>query len=195
MLGGLAVAREANFINNPEVSAEAVGIATYDPNWPVMFAHEAERLRSALDTDLVVSIDHFGSTSIPGLAAKPVIDILIGVKNLESTQKRIVEPLDSLGYDLHAQNPISNALILVKGAPPRGARRTHIVHVAQSGVGRIWTGPMFRDLLRANPLVAAKYEQLKRVLAERYRLDRFSYTRAKREFIEGALARAARNRE
>jgi GrpB-like predicted nucleotidyltransferase (UPF0157 family) len=161
-----------------------VEIVPYDPAWATLFATEAEKLRAVLDPGQIVGIEHFGSTAVPGLAAKPIIDILIAVKSLTRAKSTMVEPIIALGYAYWAENPKTDRMFFVKGMPPYGERRTHHVHIAEPG-GEMWRRRLaFRDHLRADPAEARRYEALKRDLAARYPDDRERYTDAKTEYVE-----------
>jgi GrpB-like predicted nucleotidyltransferase (UPF0157 family) len=168
-----------------------IEIVAYDPAWPSMFEAEAAQLWAVLDGNLIAGLEHFGSTAIPGLAAKPVIDILIAVRSLDEARRSFIDPLRQLGYVFWADNPRTDRLFFVKGMPPYGERRTHHVHVTERD-GELWQRLLFRDYLRANPEVAHRYERLKRDLARRFRSDREAYTDAKSAFVEEIMAVAVR---
>jgi GrpB-like predicted nucleotidyltransferase (UPF0157 family) len=129
---------------------DEVEIVAYDPRWPAMFAEEALLLRRALDDGLVVGVEHFGSTAIPGMAAKPIIDILVAVRSLAAARTTVIDPLQRLGYVFWAENPKTDRMFFVKGMPPYGARRTHHVHITEPA-GEPWSNLLFRDYLRAHP--------------------------------------------
>ncbi len=103
---------------------DEVEIVDYDPRWPRLFDEEAERLRAVLDPSLIVGLEHFGSTAIPGLSAKPIIDILIAVRSLAAAQASFVDALRRLDYVYWADNPKKDRLFFVKGMPPFGSKRT-----------------------------------------------------------------------
>jgi len=174
---------------------DEIEIVPYDPDWPNLFATEAARLRDALEPGLIIGLEHFGSTAVPGLAAKPIIDILIAVRDLETARSRMVVPLQRQGYAFWADNPKTDRLFFVKGlifgenGALEGARRTHHVHVAEPDA-EPWRRLPFRDYLRAHPAEALRYENLKRQLAVRYATDREAYTAAKEDFIGEILAKA-----
>ena len=145
---------------------------------------EAERLRAVLKPGEVLGIEHFGNTASAGLAAKPIIDILIGVVSLARAKATMVEPIRALGYVYWAENPKTDRMFFVKGMPPHGERRTHHVHITEPD-GEMWQRRLpFRDYLRANPDEARRYEVLKRDLAARFPGDRERYTEAKTEYVE-----------
>jgi GrpB-like predicted nucleotidyltransferase (UPF0157 family) len=171
---------------------DEIEIVAYDPRWPSMFAEEAARLRAALNPRDILDIQHFGSTAIPGLCAKPIIDILIAVPSLAGARERFVTPLDALGYAFWADNPKQDRLFFVKGLPPYGTGRTHHVHVAEPNA-EPWLRLPFRDYLRTHPEAAKRYEALKLDLARRYRDDREAYTAAKEDFVREILTKVARD--
>ena len=170
---------------------DEVEIVDYDPRWPILFDEEAERLRATLDPSLIVGLEHFGSTAIPGLSAKPIIDILIAVRSLADAQANFVEPLRNLDYVYWAENPRKDRLFFVKGMPPFGSRRSHHVHVTEPH-GEMWQRLAFRDYLRAHPEEAAIYEQLKRRLATEHKRDREAYTDAKSAYVESVMRKVIR---
>ena len=172
---------------------DEIEIVEYDGHWPSMFDEEAALLRQALDGDLVVGVEHFGSTAIPGMAAKPIIDILVGVRSLVEARAVVIEPLQRLGYVFWADNPKTDRMFFVKGMPPYGVRRTHHVHIAEPA-GEMWSRLAFRDYLTARPDEAQRYERLKRDLAAIHRADREAYTDAKAAFVEEILDKAKRGR-
>lgn len=166
-----------------------VHISDYDPAWPRLFALEAERLRAVLEPTLVVGIEHFGSTAVPGLAAKPIIDILIAVTSLARAKATVIPAILALGYVYWEDNPKPDRMFFVKGMPPYGARRTHHIHISEPE-GEMWQRRLvFRDHLAAHPDEARRYEALKRDLAARYSTDREAYTDAKAAYIEGLYSK------
>jgi GrpB-like predicted nucleotidyltransferase (UPF0157 family) len=168
---------------------DEIEIVPYDPHWPALFAAEAARLRAVLDPNLILGLEHFGSTAIPGLAAKPIIDILIAVLSLAEAQATAIAPLENLGYLHWYDNPKTDRMFFVKGLPPHGARRTHHIHMTEQ-TGEMWQRLAFRDYLRAHPDEAARYESLKRDLATQHRDDREAYTDAKEAYIQAVMAKA-----
>jgi GrpB-like predicted nucleotidyltransferase (UPF0157 family) len=170
---------------------DEIEIVEYDPRWPILFDQEAKRLRATLDPSLIVGLEHFGSTAIPGLSAKPIIDILIAVRSLADAQVAFVEELRSLEYVYWADNPKKDRMFFVKGMPPFGSRRSHHVHVTEPN-GEMWQRLAFRDYLRTHPEEAADYERLKRRLAAKHQTDREAYTDAKSAYVETVMRRAAR---
>jgi len=166
----------------PEAPVE---IVPYDPSWPRQFADEAKILRRALAPWIVGSIEHIGSTAVPGLAAKPVIDIMLGVPSLDASRPAI-EVATELGYR-YAPYQVDVEHWFCK---PSFSFRTHHLHMIPAGTPQWRRSIAFRDYLIAHPEVAAEYEILKRRLAAEHRLDREAYTVAKRPFIDRVTARA-----
>lgn len=146
--------------------------------WAALYHAEAERLRPAIGT-LVVAIEHFGSTAIPGIKAKPILDILVGLERFEDGL-RLVAPLEALGYDYVGTDMVPNDHLFGLGQV-----RTVLLHAVEHG-GYHWTRNLrFRDRLRADPALAARYEALKVELAARFADQRAAYTAAKQAFIDG----------
>jgi GrpB-like predicted nucleotidyltransferase (UPF0157 family) len=168
---------------------DEVEIVDYDPRWPTLFDEEAKRLRAILDPSSIAGLEHFGSTAVPGLSAKPIMDILIAVRSLADAQTSFVEALRKLDYVYWADNPKKDRMFFVKGMPPFGSRRSHHVHVTETH-GEMLQRLAFRDYLRAHPKEAGIYEQLKRRLATEHQTDREAYTDAKSAYIESVMRKA-----
>ena len=168
---------------------DEVEIVNYDPRWPVLFNEEAKRLRAVLDPSLILGLEHFGSTAVPNLSAKPIIDILIAVRSLTDAQATLVEALRKLDYVYWADNPKKDRMFFVKGMPPFGSRRSHHVHVTEPH-GEMWQRLAFRDYLRAHPEESGTYERLKRRLAGEHQTDREAYADAKSAYVESVMRKA-----
>lgn len=166
-----------------------IEIAAYDPAWPSKFEAEAAWLHKALPADLILDIQHYGSTAVPGLDAKPIIDILLATPDLAGARAAFPVLLEAEGYAFWADNPKTDRLFFVKGQPPLAAR-THHLHVTEP-TGELWSQLAFRDHLRRHPQDAATYAALKRDLAYRHRADREAYTAAKGDFIRALTPHAA----
>jgi len=155
-----------------------IEIVEYDPSWPASYIAECGRLAPLLPG---VRIDHIGSTAVPGLAAKPVIDMIALVDDFDAPIAALVE---QGGYQLPAR---FNATLVHRRflCYPTTLHRTHHLHLVdqREGLDRCLR---FRDSLRANPKLAAEYATLKRALAARFRADREGYTEAKSKFINDA---------
>jgi len=159
---------------------EPVVLQAYDAHWPGMFEAERERLLALFPHDFM-AIEHIGSTAVPGLAAKPVIDILAGVASMEAA-RALVTPLCKQGYTTSAE---FNATLADRQWLMRWAdgRRTHHLHLVVHG-GPVWAQRLrFRDALRADPALAWNYAALKTELAAKYPTDREAYTEAKAAFV------------
>jgi len=166
---------------------DRIEIVPYDPKWPGLFTLEKEALRQALGRFAGLRIEHFGSTAVPSLAAKPILDILVGVSSKEAWP-RMIQPLAALGY-VHGPGAFDDAVhwFFVKGMPPYGEKRTHQIHLYELE-SEGWRRELaFRDHLRAHPADTLQYEALKRELAAKFATDREAYTQAKTEFIQNVL--------
>lgn len=165
-----------------------VELEPYNDEWQRAFETEAERVRSALG-DRIVALEHVGSTAIEGLAAKPIIDMLLVVESL-THEKRWIDQFENLNYAFRPDDSVSDRLFFAKG-PER--ERTHYLSVTERGSNTHVEQLLFRDYLRRNPTRADEYERLKRDLANRYPDDRSAYTDRKSQFVRRVL-REARNR-
>jgi GrpB-like predicted nucleotidyltransferase (UPF0157 family) len=170
-----------------------VSIQPYDAAWPESFRRERDYLLSCLPNDLLGRIEHFGSTAVPGLAAKPIVDMLVEVTDLEAVKGRIVPLLEAQGYDYFWRatkgEDVPPFYAWFIGRNPATRERTHHIHMVEGHFPH-WDSLRFRDYLIANPNVAREYEALKRQLATEHAHDRVAYTRAKSEFIERVTAAA-----
>ena len=172
--------------------AEPVTISPYDPEWPRLFAAESAQLRACLPPALVGRIEHFGSTAVPGLAAKPVVDMLVEVPSLEVVQTVIAPILTARGYEYFWrpswQNPDrpEYAWFIKRDA---GGKRTHHIHMLEPQSSE-WERVLFRDYLIAHPELAEEYGALKTRIAQAFPNDRIGYAKAKTEFITRVTAAA-----
>lgn len=160
---------------------EDVDFQAYNDEWPAIFVAERDRLLSLLPLSFV-DIEHIGSTAVPGLMAKPVIDILAGVASMAEARSLSPVLLDA-GYTTSAE---FNATLSDRQWFMRWAegRRTHHLHVVVHG-GPAWTQRLrFRDALRSDAVLAARYAALKATLALRHGADREAYTEAKSAFVQ-----------
>ncbi len=165
-------------------SGSAVRIVDYDPAWPARFTEIGSALRRALG-GVALRIDHIGSTSVPGLAAKPVIDIQVSVARLEPVAV-FRDPLVDIGLVYRADNP-ERTKRYFREAP--GQPRTHI-HVRRAGSFSEQFPLLFRDFLRVDQPAASDYASIKRTLAQRHRRDRQAYTDAKATICWQIIQRA-----
>ena len=166
----------------------SVEIVSYDPAWPSLFQQERALLDAALGEWLAGPIEHFGSTAVPGLAAKPVIDIMAGVESLDGSRAAITAA-GGLGYVYYPYRPD----VMHWFCKPSAAFRTHHLHLVPLN-SRLWIERLaFRDYLREAPAVAAEYSEMKIGLAKQFEFDREAYTDAKGPFIQRVLALALPN--
>jgi GrpB-like predicted nucleotidyltransferase (UPF0157 family) len=167
------------------VLQENVSVVPYEPAWPRMFEEEKRHLLDCLPQDLIRRIEHFGSTAIPGLAAKPIVDVLVEVSSLQETKARIAPVLEAEGYEYfwratHGESgPPFYAWFIKRNS---AGVRTHHVHMVESDFEH-WDRLLFRDYLIDHPKTAKEYEALKLALARDYPNDRVAYTRGKTEFV------------
>lgn len=163
---------------------EEVRISAHDSRWAAQFVGERDRLLDILPGRFA-AIEHIGSTSVPRLSAKPIIDILAGVSAL-SEADALLEPLCRHGYETSGE---FNATLPDRRWLMRHAfgRRTHHLHLVVFG-GDQWNRHLqFRDMMRADSAIAARYARLKQELAEQHRHDRETYSLAKTAFIDDVL--------
>ena len=160
---------------------EPVIIVPYDPRWPQDFATIAALLAKALGP-LALSIQHVGSTAVPGLAAKPIIDIDIVIDSDEALD-RVVARLAGAGYRYEGEKGIAGRYAFTQ---PQGLPRHHC-YVCAGSNPELLRHLQFRDALRGDPELIATYGQLKQSLAAQFGDDRVGYSDAKSEFIESVL--------
>jgi len=161
-----------------------ITIVPYSLDWPSLFEKEAKHLHAVLG-NLSHEIHHIGSTSVPGLKAKPIIDILMDVSSLEQLDLK-TQDFEQIGYEVMGEYGISGRRYFRKG----GDHRTHHVHAFQSGDPHIIRHLAFRDYLRKNPTVADEYGQLKWEIAQSCGHDIGTYGDRKDPFIKLHEARA-----
>ena len=167
------------------VAEEPIYLVPYDPTWPRHFEEERARLARVLSPWLEGPIEHIGSTAVPGLTAKPVIDIMAAVRDLSSSLDARAA-LASLDYVYFPYRPD----VMHWFCKPSPARRTHHLHLVPVE-SALWAERLvFRDYLRSSPATAAEYAALKTSLAAQHRFDREAYTDAKGAFVQSILDRA-----
>lgn len=174
-----------------ELTREPIAITPYDPAWPARYAAEEARLIAALPADLHTRIAHIGSTAVPGLSAKPIIDIQVEVTDPDRVRREAVPLLQALGYEFIWRPTMGErapyyAWFIGRHPDGRRAFHVHMVEPDEATVDRL----LFRDFLRAHPDVARQYEALKQQLATAHPADRAAYTQAKTPFIANVLRRA-----
>lgn len=164
-----------------------VRVVEYDDRWPELFIAEQRRIREHCGA-LPLSLEHVGGTSIAGMCAKPVLDIIAGRPSLAPARDYVCA-FEELGYQHRGERGVSGREFFCKGEP-----RTHHLHLVVEG-GPLWREYVaFRDYLRAHADVAREFARLKRILAERFARDREGYMQAKSVQVEEILrlARAER---
>ena len=173
----------AAWVTEPPKLTGKIRVVDYDPDWPRLFRREAERIRAVLG-ERVVRLEHVGSTSVPGLAAKPILDLLAG-RAPDVPLEGYVAALEAAGYTWRGENGVPGRHYFVRGEP-----RSRHLHLVELG-GAHWRRHLaFRDALRARPALAAEYAALKHGLAARHANDREAYTDSKTAFVKDVLKAA-----
>ena len=168
---------------SPREGDAPVEVVAYDDSWPSRFESERLLLEAVLAPWLAGSIEHIGSTAVPLLPAKPVIDIMAPVHTLEGSRAAI-EAATSAGYVYYPYK----AEVMHWFCKPSPYLRTHHLHLVPFG-SSLWHRRLgFRDALRKSPALTAEYAELKLRLAETFRLDREAYTEAKAPFVKRVLS-------
>ena len=165
-----------------------IHLAEYDPAWPSLYEREAARIRAVLG-ERVLLLEHAGSTSVPGLAAKPIIDIVLGVAD-PADEAAYVPPMEAAGYVVRIREPDWHEHRVFKG--PDTDINLHVFAANSVEIGRMLA---FRDRLRADDDERARYEVTKRELAARHWTYVQEYADAKGEVVEAIIARAMADRD
>ena len=167
---------------------QPIVIVDYDPEWTAGFKEEVSKILGAIG-DKLVAIEHIGSTAVPGLGAKPIIDIMFAVGAISDAHECIT-PLRSIGFEYIPYPDFPERIFFRDGPMGEGPHHLH----ATEFLSDFWDEKLlFRDFLRAHPDVAQQYYLLKNRLAKKYGVDRERYepyTEAKSSFIESVLGRA-----
>jgi GrpB-like predicted nucleotidyltransferase (UPF0157 family)/predicted kinase len=186
--GDMGFVVDTTRLNAREVAAaiwknihEQVELVPYDPSWAIAYQQERAQIAAAVG-DLAVAVPHIGSTAVPGLEAKPVIDIMVVVRQLEDAAACIA-PLQGLGYTFIDYPQNVDRRFFRKGLP-----RTHHLHIVAVGSQTLADHIDFRDALRADPALRQAYQDLKRALSEQFRNDRATYSEKKGAFVAETLA-------
>ena len=168
--------------------AGSIVISDYDPDWPNLFEQERARIKDALGS-LVLAVEHVGSTAVPGLPSKPIIDLLVGVPSVEEAGQRCIEPIEALGYRYVPEYAswLPGELFFRKGPP---GPWTHHIHLMKPSHPRWDALVVFRDYLRAHPEATRAYADLKRALAASSKDDIKAYRNGKSIFVEETTAKA-----
>ncbi len=172
-------------------TTEPVVIVDYDPRWPLLFDQARSEILRAIGPR-VVAVEHIGSTAVPGLAAKPIVDIMVGLRTLE-VAPQCIAALQRLGWVYVPENEASFPERRYFDKDLAGIRTEHL-HMVET-TSEFWERHLlFRDFLRAHRDVAEEYAQLKRDLTKKFRYQRDAYTDAKGPFIRAVEARARAER-
>jgi GrpB-like predicted nucleotidyltransferase (UPF0157 family) len=168
-------------------------IYDYDPTWPARFAEARDELLQVMGT-APVTIEHVGSTAVPGLAAKPIIDLLLSVRSLPEARRILPGPLTTLGYRqmVEYEEWLPGELLFRRGLP---GPWTHHVHVVEPQTERWEEHIAVRDYLRRHEDVAAAYGELKKALAVVFDDDIAGFREGKRPFLEAVVVKARLERE
>lgn len=167
-----------------------VKLVDYNPEWVGAFEAEKQNLLATLE-DFLKDIEHVGSTSIPELKAKPIIDMLAVVDDL-SVYQQLIKPLTKMGYEYMPEQVFEDRVFFPKG--PRNNRTHHLNLVTKNS--KQWTElRLFRDYLTKNKVARMKYQKLKVALAKKYPNDRLSYTKAKEQLIQKILEEASHSKQ
>lgn len=159
-------------------------LVDYDPDWPAEFMRERQRLASALD-GVALGIEHYGSTAVPGMRAKPILDVLVGVAPLENW-RLCNDPLLELGYDYAENAGVLGHYIFGRGRD--ATERTHLVHIVEY-LGPSWSGNLaFRDALRSDAALRQAYADEKERAVAAAPVGRGRYNELKAAFIVAAKA-------
>lgn len=160
-----------------------IRLSEYNENWIQMYEEEVHILQHIFGKEMI-TVEHFGSTAVPGLKAKPVIDMIGIVKNIDNIDS-YNEKMSALGYDVAGEWGIPGRRLFRKG----GESRTHHIHMYPQGHPEIQRHLIFRDYLRANPEEAERYAKRKEELAQQFD-DTKEYSQAKKPFVQAMEQRA-----
>jgi GrpB-like predicted nucleotidyltransferase (UPF0157 family) len=160
-------------------------IVPYDATWPRLFEEEVPRVGRALGTP-AVAIEHIGSTAVPGLAAKPIVDILVGFRELSLTDERVAA-MQHAGYEFRGEAGVPGRLHFHRLS---AGRHLFNVHIVEHGATHWRNNLLFRDYLRNHPEQARRYAALKRREAKKHPRDIWAYADGKRRFIEALIEKA-----
>ncbi|MHC4637744.1 MAG: GrpB family protein [Planctomycetota bacterium] len=168
-----------------DTSSDEVHLVDYDPSWPQRFDEFASWLREHLGPEIVLQVSHYGSTAIPGMPAKPIIDILVQIPSFSQAKKHIIPLLNSEQWEYWWY---WDHMVFIKRNKLMG-QRTHNIHMVPQG-HKLWEGVVFRDYLISHDEDALRYAILKQELAASYREDRERYTEAKTMFVKEITSKA-----
>ena len=165
--------------------ARKIEVVPYNPDWPRLYSAEAESIAAALGGEMT-AIHHIGSTAIPGIKAKPVLDFLVAVHRIEKVDQHNGSMI-ALGYEPRGEYGIPGRRYFIKHT---AGTRSHHVHIFQNGNSEITRHLNFRDYIRAHPDEARAYSRLKEDLARQHPEDSRGYNEGKNEFVQEIDQRA-----
>lgn len=173
------------------VLKDEVHLSDYDPQWATLFEEEKAFLEQTIPELLSGRIEHFGSTAVPGLTAKPIVDMLIEITSAEQVNDTVPAIFEPLGYD-YFWRPLNDGSgkhypwLIKRG---NHGQRTHHLHMVEAN-SPLWDRLLFRDYLCTHPEVAQAYNELKQELTEQFPNDRIAYTKGKTEFVYSIMDKA-----
>lgn len=160
-----------------------VKIVEFNPSWSRHFEQEKRYILHILKSEGIKRVVHFGSTAIPGMPAKPTIDVLVEIPDVEGIKEKIIDKMTTNGYN-HMENHPTH-LMFVKGYTEVGYDEIcYHIHMGTNDQEQLWERLNFKNYLIANPAIAQEYTELKKKLAKLYEFDREAYTEAKIDFIK-----------
>ena len=180
-------------MNKQPLSQRTVTVLPYQDHWPQAFASEQGALLKALGST-AIALHHIGSTAVPGLAAKPILDLLLEVTDLVQLDA-CTDELACLGYVAKGENGIAGRRYYYKNSPEASHQRSHHLHAFVSGAPQIRQHLALRDYLRKHPVAVAKYAELKQALARQFPNDSQSYQAGKDHFIAQLLQQALKEQD
>lgn len=174
---------------------EHVDIVAYDPNWPEQYAAVEAKLVRSLPPDLIIRIDHIGSTAVPGCRAKPIVDVQVEVTNLQRVREEVVPIMDDMGYEFiwrptMGERSAFYAWFILRDARGQRTQHVHMVEPDEASEDRL----IFRDHLRAHAEDVKRYEALKQQLSLAHPNDRVAYTQGKTAYIASIIQQARAER-
>ncbi len=170
---------------------ERIAIVPYDESWPSVYTAIEKQIKVLMPRQLMQRIAHIGSTAVPGLSGKPIIDVQVEVSDLERVRTEIAPVMEEAGYEFHWRQTMGDAdpfyaWFIRRNAQGERDAHVHMVGSGQASADRI----IFRDYLRAHADEAERYQALKTELAKRFPKDRAAYTASKTEYVNEVLRKA-----
>lgn len=178
---------DAQMISYKLHNHDIVHVEEYNPNWPLLAAQEISTLHKLLPSEHIIAIEHIGSTAVPGMMSKPVIDIQIVVDSIDAIHEQAKTILKSPEYT-YGKTKDPKWLFFIKGHKKIGQSRSHHVHIVEKGCQRWKNNSYILEYLLNNPERAKEYCELKQKLEVQYRYDRIQYSKAKQKFVEDGVA-------